>query len=198
MSNQFDINYRHPGNLRIRLTLFWVTNCLNMASVASSLLARTEELFAKHGLGLDVYPARYPTPGHIIETPVNVVKAGGLLIDQPPDYNHWDEIRNEGARRFDDQKVQGRQQRLPVFFCEFKCPGLGVTVDRPPWLPYVLISGNDVGQIDRGTLAHEIIHAAGFKPHIPRSENIMADINKSREEIYRMHVEMVARAYFTR
>ena len=191
-----DVNYRHPGGLRIRLTLFWVTNCMNMNSIAESSLARAEELFAKHGLGLDVYPSRHPTPEHTIETPANVVAAGGLMINNPPEYNHWNEVRNEGARRFDDQKAPGRRQRLPVFFCEFKYPAKGVTVVGSPWLPYVLVGGNIAP--DRGTLAHEIIHAAGFGPHIPRSANIMAETDTSREEIYRMHVEMVAKAYFTR
>jgi hypothetical protein len=160
------------------------------------LLARTEELFAQHGLGLDVYPSRNPTPEHTIETPANVVAAGGLMINNPPEYNHWNEIRYEGSRRFDDQKAPGRRQRLPVFFCEFKYPAKGVTVVGSPWPPYVLVSGNVV--TDRGTLAHEIIHAAGFGPHIPRPNNIMAETDGSREEIYRMHVEMVAKAYFTR
>ncbi len=192
----FDTNYRHPGNLKIRLTLFWVTNCLNMNTTPGLLLARAEELFAKHGLGLDIYPSRHPTPKHTIKTPANVVAAGGLLINQPPKYNHYNEIRYEASRRFDDQKTPVKRQRLPVFFCEFRYPARGITVVGSPWLPYVLVSGNI--SPDRGTLAHEIIHAAGFAPHIPRPKNIMAETDTGREEIYRMHVEMVANAYFTR
>ena len=194
--DQFDINYWHPGGLKIRLTLFWVTNCVNMKSAAEPRLARAEELFAKHGLGLDVYPSRHPTPEHTIETPANVVAAGDVMINNPPEYNHWNEVRYEGSRHFDDQKAPGKRQRLPVFFCEFMYPAKGVTVVGSPWLPYVLVSGNS--SPDRSTLAHEIIHAAGFLPHIPRPKNLMAATDKSREEIYRMHVEMVAKAYFTR
>lgn len=194
--DQFDINYWHPGGLKIRLTLFWVTNCVNMKSAAEPRLARTEELFAKHGLGLDIYPSRHPTPEHTIETPANVVAAGGVMINYPPEYNHYNEVRYEGARRFDDQKAPGKKQRLPVFFCQFKDIAKGVTVIGSPWLPYVLVSGNI--SPDRSTLAHEIIHAAGFEPHIPRPKNLMADTDTSREEIYRMHIEMVAKAYFTR
>lgn len=194
--DQFDVNYRHPGGLKIRLTLFWVTNCLNMNSAAGPLLTRAEELFAKHGLGLDIYPSRYPTPEHTIETPANVVAAGGLMINQPPEHNHYNEVRYVASGRFDDQKTPGKRQRLPVVFCAFKYPAKGVTVVGSPWPPYVLVSGNIPP--DRGTLAHEIIHAAGFGPHIPRPENIMAETDSSRDEIYRMHVEMVAKAYFTR
>jgi LysM repeat protein len=195
-NDQFDTNYRHPGGLRIRLTLFWVTNCMNMGSAAGPLLDRAEKLFRDHGLGLDVYPSRQPTAQHTIQTPANVVSAGGVMINQPPDFNHWNEVRYEASRRFDDQQTPGRRQRLPVIFCEFKYPSSGVTVIGSPWPAYVLVSGNLAP--DRGTLAHEIIHAAGFGPHIPRPKNIMAETTDAREEIYRMHVEMVARAYFTR
>ncbi len=194
--DQFDVNYRHPGGLRIRLTLFWVTNCINMDSVASPYLARTEELFAKHGLGLDIYPSRQRTEQHTIETPKNVNDAGGLMINSPPEYNHYNEVRWLAAKRYDDQKVPGKRQRLPVIFCEFRMPAKGVTVVGSPWPPYVLISGNL--SPDRATLAHEIIHAAGFGPHIPRPLNVMAENDSTRHEIYRMHVEMVAKAYFTR
>lgn len=194
--DQFDVNCRYPGGLRIRLTLFWVTNCINMDSVASLYLAKTEELFAKHGFGLDIYPSRHRTDQHTIETPKNVIDAGGLLINSPPEHNHYNEVRLLAAKRFDDQKVPGKLHRLPVIFCEFRYPAKGVTVIGSPWLPYVLISGNIA--TDRATLAHEIIHAAGFGPHIPRPLNVMADCDSTRHEIYCMHVKMVAKAYFTR
>jgi hypothetical protein len=194
-NDQFAIDYVHPGNVKIRLTLFWVTNCLNLDSVSGVLLAKAEELFAQHGLGLDVYPSRHRTKEHTIKTPENVVASGDLLLNYPP-HNHYNEIRLEGARRFDDQKTSGKKQRLPVFFCEFKDIANGVTVIGSPWPAYVLVSGKILP--DRATLAHEIIHATGFLPHIPRPKNLMAEITGSRHEIFRMHVEMLAKAYFSR
>ncbi len=189
-------NYVQPGNLKIRLALFWVTNCYGLDSCSEPVLAKAEQLFLQHGLGMDIYPSRSRTAAHTIDTPPNVVASGNLLINSPPAYNHFNETRLEVSRRFDDQKTSDRRQRLPIIFCEFADPAKGITVVGSPWLPYVLMSGNLAA--DRATLAHEIIHAAGCGEHIPRFENVMAESGAGRTEIYRRHVEAVAKAYFTR
>jgi hypothetical protein len=192
-------DYKHPGNIKVRLTLFWVTNCVNMESSAEALLAKADEIFARHGLGLDVFPSRHRTPEHTIGTPPNVVAAGGLLINNPPEYNHYNEIRLEAARRFDDQKTKDRRPRLPVFFCEFKYPATGITVIGSPWLPYVFLSG--VLAADRATLAHEVVHAAGLPRHFSGphlKKNVMHEAAGSRSEMFKFQVQAVAKAYFSR
>lgn len=191
------LDYKHPGNVKIRLTLFWMKNAVNIDTTSEVVIAKAEEIFRAHGLELDVFPARKRTDAHTIATPPNVVSAGGLLINNPPEQNHYNELRLEGARIFDDQKSPGQKQRLPVFFCEFKDTANGVTVIGSPWLPYVLVSG--VLAPDRATLAHEIVHAAGIAGHLrglDNQKNLMSELNSSRAEMFKLQVQKVAGAYF--
>jgi hypothetical protein len=184
-SDQLALDYRHPGNLKIRLTLFWVTNCVNIDTTPEAVLAKAGELYAPHGLGFDIIPSRQRIPEHTIEAPVD------LLLPE-----HYNAVRLEAHRRFDDQKTKDKKQRLPVFFCEFKDPSNGLTI-AGAWPPYIFVSG--VLSPDRATLAHEIVHAAGIIGHDrTHPNNILAEGTNSRSEMFKFQVQQVAGAYFTR
>jgi hypothetical protein len=184
-SDLLDLNYKHPGNVRIRLTLFWVTNCVNIDTTPEVVLSKAEELYAQHGIGFDIFPSRTRIPEHTIQAPVD------LLLPE-----HYNAIRLEAARRFDDQKTKDKRQRLPVFFCEFKDPSNGLTISGA-WPPYVFVSG--VLTPDKATLAHEIVHASGIIPHDKvHLSNILAEGTGSRSEMFKFQVKQVAGAYFAR
>lgn len=185
-SDQFATDYVHPGNVKIRLTLFWLSNCVHPDTSTASLLTKTEALYKKHGLGLDILPSRTRTAAHTIK-----------VSDDPILPEHYNSVRLEAAKRFDDQKTPGKKQRLPIFFGEFKHTSNGLTVIGSPWLPYCFVSG--VLSPDHATLAHEIVHASGIGPHVIAKDfpkNILTDLSDNREEFWKMQVQSVANAYF--
>jgi hypothetical protein len=184
-SSDLDLDFKHPGNVRLRVTLFWVTNCLKIDAAPQAMIARTEALYAKHGLSLDIFPSRQRTPAHTITFP-------DRLIEQ----EEYNAIRLEGHRRFNDQKQGDRKPRLPIFFCEFRDPARGLTI-KGDWLPYNFVSG--VVTVDKATMAHEMVHAAGLEGHIrSTATNLMSEPTDARSEMFKFQVQTVARAYFAR
>jgi len=184
-SSDLDLDFKQSPTVRLRVALFWVTNCVKIDSSPQTLIAKTEEIYAQHGLALDIFPSRQRTPGHTIQFP-------DRLIEQ----EEFNAIRLEGHRRFNDQKEGDRRPRLPIFFCEFRDPANGLTI-RGDWLPYNFVSGVLTG--DHATMAHEMVHAAGLEGHIrSTTKNLMAEATHERFEMFKFQVQAVARAYFGR
>ena len=183
--SDFDLDFKHPGNVKLRVTLFWVTNCVKIDSAPQVLINKTEEIYASHGLSLDIVPSRQRTPEHTIEFP-------DRLIEQ----SEFNSIRLEGHRRFNDQARGDRRPRLPIFFCEFRDPAHGLTI-KGDWLPYNFVSG--VLTVDTATMAHEIIHAAGLEGHDRANlKNLMAEPTDARAEMFKFQVQAAANAYYAR
>jgi LysM repeat protein len=181
-----ELNYKHPGNVKVRVTLFWVTNCAKIDTSPRVLIARTEEIYRRHGLTLDIIPGRDRTEAHTIEFP-------DRLIEQ----EEYNSIRLEAHKRFNDQKSGDGRQRLPIFFCAFRDPDNGLTIEGD-WLPYCFVSGNLTA--DRATMAHEPVHAAGIKGHLRRSDmtrNLMHETTQERSEMVKFQVQTLAGAYFS-
>jgi hypothetical protein len=180
-----DTDLDFKASARVRVTLFWVTNCVKMDTSPQVVIAKTEELYAQHGLTLDILPSRNRTPEHTIEFP-------DRLIEQ----EEFNMIRLEGHRRFDDQKNGNGRPRLPIFFCEFRDPANGLTI-KGDWLPYNFVSG--VLTVDKATMAHEIVHAAGLEGHLKSTTtNLMSEPTHERSEMFKFQVEAVAKAYYSR
>src|SRR4026207_329640 len=72
--SDFDLDFKHPGNVTLRVTLFWVTNCVKIDSAPQVLINKTEEIYASHGLSLDIVPSRQRTPEHTIEFPDRLIE----------------------------------------------------------------------------------------------------------------------------
>ena len=184
-SSDLDLDFKQSPAARLRVTLFWVTNCVKIDLSPQTLIAKTEELYAQHGLTLDILPSRQRTPEHTIQFP-------DRLIEQ----EEFNAIRLEGHRRFNDQKEGDRRPRLPIFFCEYRDPAHGLTI-RGDWLPYNFVSG--VLTVDQATMAHEMVHAAGLEGHIrSTTKNLMSEPTHERSEMFKLQVQAVARAYFAR
>jgi hypothetical protein len=182
-STQFDTNYKHPGNVKIRLTLFWLSNCVDIDTSPQVSIAKAIELYAPHGIGVDILPSTTRNEKHTIKVP-----------DTPLLPEQYNSVRLEAGLRFDDQKTADKKQRLPIFFGEFKDPANGLTVIGN-WPAYVFVSG--VQSPDKATLAHEIMHGAGFVGHDKANQkNILAEVTSSRGEMYKFQIQQLASSYF--
>jgi hypothetical protein len=175
--------------VKVRVTLFWVTNCVKLESSPRALIAKTEEIYGRHGLKLDIVPGRDRTEQHTIK-----------FEDRPIDPHEYNAIRCKAHEQYNDEKSGDKRPRLPVFFCEFNDPegrasnGLMITGD---WLPYVFVSG--ALTVDRATMAHEAVHASGIAGHLRRpdmTKNLMHETTQERSEMVKGQVKQLAVAYF--
>jgi hypothetical protein len=196
MSNtdQWDPNYKHPGALKARLTLFWGSNY--KVDKSKEIVEYAEKLLAQHGIGMDVYPGKTRTDKHTIKIPDLV---------ETTEYNDY---RLKMGAIYDDQKTGDKRQRIPVFFCQYRERGNGFTVltkgpgdpeNASPWLPYIFISMN--ADPDYSNLIHEIGHAANQnRQHSTTEGNIMHDApaKKTRDTIVKAQVQVIAKAYFVK
>jgi hypothetical protein len=194
MKSDRDPNYKVPGALKARVTVFWGSNY--SLDKSKMMLDYAEKLLAEHGIGFDVYPGKTRTDKHTIKTP-EIIPAG--------EYEPW---RLQMAKIFDDQKTADKRQRLPVFFCQFKDAGDGFTVltkgpgdpeNASPWLPYVFIGMSSAP--DESNLIHEIGHAAnGNRQHSLDAGEIMhaSPAVTKRTKINKTQVVNISRAYFVK
>jgi hypothetical protein len=189
-----DPNYKVPGSLKARLTVFWGSNYT--LDKSKMFLDYAEKLLAEHGIGFDVYPGKTRVDKHVIKT---------SEIVQPEEYN---DLRNQMAKIYDDQKTGDKRQRLPVLFCQNKASGDGYTVltkgpgdpeNASPWLPYVLIGMGST--VDESNLIHEIGHAANQdRQHSPDKGEIMHESPAivKRTIINKTQMVKISRAYFVK
>lgn len=182
----WEIDYKHPGALKARVTLFWLENYKK--DTTKQVVDKCESMLKEHGIGLDVYPSRTIDAKFIIPFKKELAL--------PDDYN---DIRCQAAKIYDDQKTASKLQRFPVIFGEFKGASSGITTQRDNWLPYCFISGHIAS--DAVELIHEMIHAAGTPLHLAETKtgpkNVMED-NPTRTTVYKSQVQLLARAYFVK
>jgi hypothetical protein len=187
-------DYKVPGALKARVTLFWGSNY--SVDKSKAIVDYTEKMLAEHGIGLDVYPGKARTDKHTIQT---------SDIVQPEEY---EDLRGKMAAIYDDQKSGDKRQRLPVLFCQFKEMGNGLTIlkkgmgdpqSASPWLPYVLIGMS--ADPDNSNLIHEIGHAANQnRQHSTTLGQIMNDAPSvcPRDKINKSQLLVIARSYFVK
>lgn len=194
-SNDRDPNYKNPGTAKARLVLFWATNYKQDTS--KQVLDYAEKLLGEHNIGMDVYPGRTRTDKFTIKTP-----------DDPILPELYGVVRGVADALYiaDKSKSIESDNRLAVFFCQFKDTGYGITVlKRKPnettgsvWAPYCFV-GSAVNS-DNSTLIHEIGHAAhNSGQHSPDKGHIMFEASvQPRTIIDKIWVQIIARAYFVK
>ena len=183
--SDWDTDYVLPGNKRLRLALFWVTNYGKHN--ADDVIDKAETMLGKHGIRLDIYPSRKQTKEFTIEYDEKIQAKN----------SHYNWVRGEAAKIFDDQKTASKKQRLPVFLCDFVYPGFGLTIKSTPW-PYFCFV-RPFPSSDKITLIHEIGHAAGISGHLAerkkKHKNFMDETPK-RSVMYKAQIQKISRAYF--
>jgi len=182
--------YKHPGNVKVRLTLFWTSNV--GIDPAPAMIDKTEKMLKEHGLSLNVYPAKQKQSSMILQYNEEVYS-----IDQVK------ELRMLAHKTYDST---GQPGRLPVIFCKIragtgaeKCELQGMAVMNTEWLPFVVINSDSLAS-DKVTLLHEIGHAAKLV-HIPKGKddavtNFMS-YEADRTDMLRNQVIAIAKAYFS-
>ncbi len=179
--------YKHPGEMKVRVTFFWASNITN--DIMPALSEKAEMMLKEHGLGLDVYPARARTEAHVIRFQETIYLR-----------EHAEQLRMACHQIYQDTRP-----RLPVICCQ----GSGALHARGQtfmnlggWLPFVLIYCNEPAP-DRVTLLHEIGHAANSRdsetdrPNGGPMANFM-NYHGDRTLMTKPQVIKIATSYFTK
>ncbi len=185
MSDEGSTTYTQPGNLRIRLGLFWVSNYFG--GTDQLVLRRSEEMLSEHGLGLDLWPSR-------TRTDQSVLQFGDRLVER----EDYDSLRSRAAAILSDA---GKDKYLPVLFCQFRYTANGLTVWDTQLLcwviPMCLVSPTVAG--DNVTLLHEVGHAAGLghdkTSTDPKSRNFMHEA-ETRKTMMKWQIQKMANAFY--
>lgn len=181
-SNWKAINeYKHPGNVKVKLTLFSSENALNNPS--SQYLSAAQTLLNQHGLDLD---------SHVVSTPLPYTDLANSIDSAL-------ELRMLAHKSYQDSSP-----RLPVIFCRFASQIAGevngVTIKETDWLPFVLINSDNTSP-DGVTLLHEIGHASGLG-HVGRGKNDVMEnfmtYGSNRTGMTRNQVIAIANSYFAK
>jgi hypothetical protein len=148
MSDQGSTTYRHPGNTRVRLALFWASNYSGGTDLF--VIRRAKEMLEEHGLGLALWPAPSRTSQTALSVPDRLVER-----------EDYDGVHDRAADILSAASVTGH---LIVIFCQFRYPASGLTVENTSTRclkhPFCLVGQTVSG--DNVTLLHEVGHAAGL------------------------------------
>ena len=183
MAGQGDTNYKHPKNVRLRLSLFWVNNYFGDSYQA--MIRRTDEMVKEHNLGLDCWPSVNKDPLTSLDGFDN-----GRLIET----TDYDALR---ARADNIVTSRNRAASVIVIFCNFKDTANGLNVRGTSANPMCLISP---GLHDGIPLLHELGHAAGMgHDHTAtdaQNRNFMAEA-APRTRMYQWQIKKLATSFFT-
>jgi hypothetical protein len=185
MSNQGSTTYKHPGNVRIHLGLFWVTNFFGNRD--QLVLKRADEMLNEHGLALDCWPSRTRTPQATLQ-----------FEDRLIEKEDYESLRSQVA---DILSTAGKSNFLPILFCQFRYTANGLTVsdtaERCWTKPMCLIGATGSG--DDVTLLHEVGHAAGMDHDRtstdPRNRNFMNEA-VVRTTMFQWQIVKMVKAFF--
>lgn len=188
MSDQGSTTYKHPGNLKVRLALFWVGGGNDLTS--ASQLNRAEEMLKEHGFGLDCWSSRTKSDQMTIPFEDRLVER----TDYDSLYGSVSEILSNASKT----------NYLPIIFCQFRYTANGLTVSDTPTKclakPFILVDPLSAGG-DKVTLLHEIGHAAGlnhdFTATNATTRNFMNEA-VTRTTMYKWQIQKMAQAFFVR
>src|SRR5260370_3383640 len=185
MSDEGSTTYTQPGNLRIRLGLFWVSKYFG--GTDQLVLRRSEEMLNEHGLGLDLWPSRTKADQTVLQ-----------FDDRLVEREDYDSLRSRAAAILSDA---GKDKYLPVLFCQFRYTANGLTVWDTQLLcwviPMCLVSPTVAGV--NVTLLHEVGHAAGLghdkTSTDPKSRNFMHEA-ETRKTMMKWQIQKIANAFY--
>jgi hypothetical protein len=183
-------HYRHPGNVKLKLTVFKSKNI--KTNFISSYVAKATSMLAEHGLGLNIYNA----PDLDFGKPISQIVA-----EKDEDNQHKKDAR--AIRGLAHQAYNSPEGRLPVIFVPFDVgPARGITISDTEWMPFVLIN-SESQSADNVTMLHEMGHAAKIRAQLvdikEKKPNALRNImtyDDDRNNINKMQVLDFAKCYF--
>jgi len=187
-------SYKQPGDLKVRLTLFWAASV--KTDPAKRLVDVATKMLKEHGIGVDVYQTSLKTSAMTLPGD----KSMSAMSDEFDAYAN--ELRHQCHKIYQDARP-----RLPVIFVPFSgakggepCDVNGVCMKNKGWMSYVIIN-SDLTSKDGVTLLHEIGHAADL-PHQGKGtsdavENFM-NYGENRTTMTASQVKAIAKGYFVR
>lgn len=188
LGHEGDLDYRHPGNVRARMAVFWTPDFFGGADVR--VMKRAEEMLAEHNLAIDIWPTRSRSPQTTLK----------MLPDRLIEREDYESVRVllEGIL-----SAAGRTNYLPVLFGQFRFPANGLTVSDTTvrhWImPMCLIA--PTVNADGVTLLHEAGHAAGLNHDKtstdPKRRNFMHEAD-TRTTMMRWQIDKIAAALYCR
>src|SRR4051794_24861742 len=187
-------NYKQPGDLKVRLTLFWAASV--KSDPAKRLVDVATRMLKEHGIGIDVYQTSLKTPAMTLPGDRSM----------PAMSDEFDAYANV-LRHQCHQIYQDARPRLPVIFVPFSgarggepCDVNGVCMKNKGWMSYVIIN-SDLTSKDGVTLLHEIGHAADLGHQGTGTsdavENFM-NYGENRTNMTAIQVKAIAKGYFVR
>lgn len=183
-------NYHHPGNVKLRLTLFWTESVAT--DNAPGLVDKADTLLKQHDLALDVMPGKAKDAKFT------------LKFNRKLEYDSdVADLRMLAHKTFQDDGVK---KRLPVIFCPFDFAmkkkddndPYGFCLPKGDWLPFVLIN-TAMTNPDKVTLLHEIGHAANLGHESFTDKDAVVNFmsyGANRTDMLRRQVLAIATAYF--
>jgi hypothetical protein len=190
MNQQGSLTYVHPGNRKVRLALFWVSNYFGNNYV--DLLRQTETMLNAHGLALDCWPGKVKVDTTKID--FDDTRPNHSLV-QKADYDSLYDAA------FNLLSTNGKTKSLPILFVNFQSPDNGLTVTDTATKclahPMCLISPSAGG--DNVTLLHEIGHAGGLdhdQTSTGATDRNFMNMAQSRSTMMQWQIVKLAQAYF--
>ncbi len=188
MSDQGSTTYKHPGNLAVRLALFWITNSNDLTG--QSQLNRAEEMLKEHGFRLDCWNSR--------------TKMDQMTIpfeDRLVERTDYDYLAGKTRDILDDA---AKVNYLPIIFCQFRFMANGLTVFDTPTKclvkPFIMVDPIFSGG-DKVTLLHEVGHAAGLDhDHTATNMTTRNFMNEAvtRTTMFKWQIQKMAQSFFIR
>jgi hypothetical protein len=173
-------NYKHPGSVTLRLTVFKTTGMSK--DFVTRYIQVAEKMLKEHGLGLDVYThptaLRWTTP----------LQTRDQVLD---------------LRMLAHQAYQDTRPRLPVIFApmHYSTHSTGQTFSDTDWPPFTIINSEEESQ-DGVTLLHEMGHAAKVPGRVDAAVGPSDAVNnfmlygRGRNDMHKQQVIALAQSYF--
>lgn len=180
-----DPNFRNPKRTRLTIACIYLDNYYKNDD--QGVVAKAKAMLDEHNLELDVWPANGQ------KSSINTIEFGYDIIP------HETDVYKELRAAVEAKMKQGGCSfviPMPVVFCQFKHPGLGVTPGDMRKLTEACLVAPDCNP-DKVTLLHEMGHGAGLNHEkgVANQANFMHELN-GRSKMYKYQVEKMAKAMY--
>ena len=180
-----DPNFKNPKRIRLTIACIYLDN--HFKNDDQAVIRKAKDMLDEHNLALDVWPDNGQ------KFAFNTLNFGYDIIP------HEEDVYKALRAAVDEKIKQGGCTfilPMPVVFCQFKHPGLGVVPPYMKKLTDACLIAPDPNP-DKVTLIHELGHGAGLNHEKGASNaaNFMHELN-GRSQMYKYQVEKMAKAMY--